>query len=206
MIDLYYICLTFINYMNIKPKNLMKKNLTFFALATMMLLGISSVFCACSSDDDDNGNQQKAGDEAVAKLRNLVLDESGNVVFGETETAGLYEIGFGEKSDAVSLVAKYLNNANYKGGNSVYELVDNRGKVSVTEGQEDGVFYQMEFAVKGIPAMTLLIEETNYMMGKDNTTTFTAEFKCPSCSYSIRKAKSATPGKCPNDGSKLVKQ
>ena len=150
MIDLYYICLTFINYMNIKPKNLMKKNLTFFALATMMLLGISSVFCACSSDDDDNGNQQKAGDEAVAKLRNLVLDESGNVVFGETETAGLYEIGFGEKSDAVSLVAKYLNNANYKGGNSVYELVDNRGKVSVTEGQEDGVFYQMEFAVKGM--------------------------------------------------------
>lgn len=181
----------------------MKKNFTFFTFATMMLLGISSVFYACSSDDDDNGNQQAAGDEAVAKLKSLVLDESGNVVFGETETAGLYEIGFEKEEDAVGMIANYLNKTNYSGENTEYQLPDNRGKVSVTGGQEEGVLYQVDFAVKGIPTMTLLIEEANYMLGQENAS-FLATFKCTQCTYTVKKAKKAVVS-CPTHHVQLVK-
>ena len=181
----------------------MKKNLTFYALATMMVLGLSSVFCACSSDDDDNGNQQKAGDEAVAKLRNLVFDTNGDVVFGETETAGLYEIGFEEKEYAAGMIANYLNKTNYSGEDAEYQLPDNRGKVSVTGGQEEGVFYQVNFAVKGIPTMTLLIEEANYMLGQENAS-FLATFKCTQCTYTVKKAKKAVVS-CPTHHVQLVK-
>lgn len=174
---------------------IMKKNSILMALAALMLLGASSIFTSCSSDDDNNGsNQQAAGDQAVAALKDLVYDPEGNVIFGEAEPQGVYEIGFDEKEDATKLVGKYLNNANYKGGNAVYNLADNRGKVSVTEGTEDGVFYQVEFAVKGIPTMTLIIEETNYMLGKENKTNFWVTYKCKSCSYTTqRSANSAVP-------------
>ena len=174
----------------------MKKNLTFYALATMMLLGLSSVFCACSSDDDDNGNQQKAGDEAVAKLRNLVFDTNGDVVFGETETAGLYEIGFEEKEYAAGMIANYLNKTNYSGEDAEYQLPDNRGKVSVTGGQEEGVFYQVNFAVKGIPTMTLLVEEVNYMLGKENKTKSTNIWQCGKCGAVFNKPKAVTNPAC----------
>lgn len=177
----------------------MKKNLTFYALATMMLLGLSSVFCACSSDDDDNGNQQKAGDEAVAKLRNLVLDTNGDVIFGETETAGLYEIGFKDKEDATGVIANYLNKTNYSGENAEYQLPDNRGKVSVTGGQEEGVFYQVNFAVKGIPTITLLMEETNYMLGKENKWKSTTTYTCSNCKIEFTLPKKSEP-KCTNCG------
>ena len=179
MIYLFYICLTIIININTKPKNLMKKNFTFFALATMMMLGMSSVFYACSSDDDNNGSsQQEAGDKAVAELKEMLFDKDGTVIFGDTETPGVYEIAFDEQSNAVSMVALYLNNADYKGGNAVYELADNRGKVTVTEGAEAGIYYQVLFKVKGIPTMTLLIEEPNYMMGKENKMMANNYWKC----------------------------
>ena len=171
----------------------MKKNFTFFAFATMMLLGMSSVFYACSSDDDNNGNQQELGDKAVAELKNLVFDENGNVMFSETETAGLYELGLGEKSDAADIVAQYVNNASFKDGKAEYQLPDNRGKVIANEGNEEGVFYQVQFAVKEIPVKTLLVEEINYMMGQENKLAATKTLQCSDCNVIFTKPKLASP-------------
>ena len=204
MIYLFYICLTFINYINIKPKNLMKKNFTLFAFATMMLLGMSSVFYACSNDDDNNGNQQELGDKAVAELKNLVFDENGNIMFSETETAGLYEFGVGEKSDAAVIVAKYVNNAGFKDGKAEYQLPDNRGKVIVNEGNEEGVFYQVQFTVKEIPVKTLLVEEINYMMGQENKTKATNTWRCTDCNSIFSKPKAVTNPVCPKCNSNKV--
>ena len=211
MIYLSYICLTIIININAKPKNLMKKNFTFFALATMMLLGMSSVFYACSSDDDNNGNsQQEAGDKAVAELKEMLFDKDGYVIFGEAETPGIYEIGLEEKGDAVNFVAQYLNNTDYKSGNAVYELVDNRGKVTVTEDPEAGVFYQVLFEVKGIPTMTLLLEEINFMLGKENKIAAKDKYKCTTCGTVFGVAPRADlPTQCPGPkctGTKFKKE
>ena len=51
----------------------MKKNLTFFTFATLMLLGMSSVFYACSSDDDDNNNSKEQGEKAVKELQSRLI-------------------------------------------------------------------------------------------------------------------------------------
>ena len=173
----------------------MKKNFTIFTLATMILLGMSSVFYACSSDDD-SVNQQELGDKAVAELKEMLFDKSGNVIFCDTETPGIYEIGLQEKGDAILFVAQYLNNADYKGGNAVYEVADKRGKVSVTEGAEAGVFYQVQFEVKGIPTMTLLVEEINFMMGKENKVAANDLYHCNACNKDFPTPKRTTPSEC----------
>ena len=174
----------------------MKKNFTFFTLATMMLLGMSSVFYACSSDDDKGNSQQEAGDKAVAELKALMYDKDRNVIFCDTETPGIYETGLQEKGDAILFVAQYLNNADYKGGNEVYQLADNRGKVTVTEGAEAGIFYQVLFEVEGIPTMTLLVEEINFMLGKENKVSSNDIYHCNICNRYFTWPKRSTPTKC----------
>lgn len=184
----------------------MKKNLTFFAFATMMVLGMSSVFYACSSDDDDNGNQQKAGDEAVAELKSILLDSDGNVVFGEANEQGFYQIGLESQSDAQSLVAKYVNNAVFKDGKADYQLPDNRGKVSATQDSEEGVFYQVQFVVKGIPSMNLQVVEENYM-DKDNAYNTFIKYQCKKSNCRIKfKLHNLAEKVCPKCGSTELEQ
>lgn len=177
----------------------MKKNLTFYALATMMLLGLSSVFCACSSDDDDNGNQQKAGDEAVAKLKSVLLDSDNNVVFGEANEQGLYQIGLENQSDAQSLVANYVNNAGYTGEATLYTLPDGRGTVRVEKGSEDGIYYNVKFAVQGIPSMTLQVVEGPYM-DNENKINAKTPYKCKDCGFNFKLFNLAAK-KCTSCGS-----
>ena len=184
----------------------MKKNLTFYALATMMLLGLSSVFCACSSDDDDNGNQQKAGDEAVAKLKSVLLDSDNNVVFGEANEQGLYQIGLENPSDAQSLVANYVNNAGYTGEATLYTLPDGRGTVRVEKGSEDGIYYNVKFAVQGIPSMTLQVVEENYM-DKDNAYNTFIKYQCKKSSCGLKfKLHNLAEKVCPKCGSTELDQ
>lgn len=177
----------------------MKKNFTFFTFATMMLLGMSSVFYACSSDDDNNGNQQELGDKAVAELKAILIDSDGNPVFGEANEQGIYQIGLETQADAQSLVAKYVNNAGFKDGKADYQLPDNRGKVIVNEGSEEGIFYQVQFAVKGIPQMTLQVVEPNYMEG-ENVVKILSTYVCKKCKATFKLHNKAAKI-CPSCGS-----
>ena len=202
MIYLFYICLTFINYMNIKPKNLMKKNLTFFAFATMMVLGMSSVFYACS-DDDDNNNSKEQGDKAVKELQSRLLDEDGNVVFGEPNDQGVYEVGIETQTDAQKLVSQYAKD--YSGAaNYTYTLPDARGTVRVNQGDEEGVHYNLEVRVKGIPEMNLQVVEPNYMEGENKIIPFTS-YDCNNCSIPFKVPNMAAK-KCPSCGSSNVRK
>lgn len=144
----------------------MKKNVSFFAFATMMLLGLSSVFYACSSNDDDDNNSKELGDKAVEALQIRLLDDDGVIVFGELNEQGYYEIGMETQADAQKLVAQYAQG--YAGADTyTYTLPDARGTVRVDKGEEAGVYYKVEFKVKGIPEMKLMVVEPNYMEGEN---------------------------------------
>lgn len=180
----------------------MKTKRLFMLLATVTLC-VSSAFISCS-DDNDNDNSKELGDKAVEALQIRLLDENGDVVFGEPNEHGFYEIGIETQADAQQLVAQYAKN--YKGDATpyLYTLPDTRGTVRVSKGEESGIYYNVEFKVKGIPQMTLQVVEPNYMEG-DNKIKVLASYTCNNekCKISFKLPLLAVP-KCPSCGSTNV--
>ncbi|MBR0045946.1 MAG: hypothetical protein IJP75_03555 [Bacteroidaceae bacterium] len=171
----------------------MKTKKFFLALATLMVCA-ASAFISCSSDDDNNNSSKEAGDKAVASLKALLLDDEGNPVFGETNEQGLYQIGFENQNDATKQVGKYVNNAGYAGDATIYPLPDERGTVRVEKGAKDGIYYQVKFAVKDIPQMTLEVVDANYMENENALKTLT-RYQCNNCNL-IFKLPNMAAKKC----------
>ena len=180
----------------------MKTNKFFLSLATVMVC-VSSVFISCSSDDDDNNSSKELGDKAVEELQSRLLDDEGNVIFGEANGQGYYDIGMETQADAQRLVAQYAKN--YAGtANYTYTLPDARGSVQVNKGNEEGVYYNLEIRVKSIPQIKLQVVEPNYMEGDNKIRPFTY-YDCDDCRLTF-KIPNLAAKICPTCGSKNVKK
>lgn len=179
----------------------MKTNKFFLLVATVMVC-VSSAFISCSSDDDDN-NSKELGDKAVKELQSKLLDEEGNVVFGETNDQGYYDIGMETQADAQRLVAQYAKN--YSGtANYTYTLPDARGTVQVDKSNEEGVYYNLEVRVKSIPPIKLQVVEPNYMEG-ENYIKILIAYVCNDCKASF-KLHNKSAKQCPECGSKNIEK
>lgn len=182
----------------------MKTNKFFLSLATLMVCA-TSVFISCSNDDDDNNNSKELGDKAVTELKTRLIDEDGAVVFGELNEQGCYEIGMETQADAQKLVGQYAKNYDGNAATYTYTLPDARGTVHVDKGDVDGVYYNVKFAVTGIPQMTLQVVEPNYMEGENKIKALTS-YNCNSCGNKFRLPNLAAKI-CPScGGTDLVKQ
>lgn len=182
----------------------MKTNKFFLSLATLMVCA-TSVFISCSNDDDDNNNSKELGDKAVTELKTRLIDEDGAVVFGELNEQGCYEIGIETQTDAQKLVGQYAKNYDGNAATYTYTLPDARGTVRVDKGDVAGVYYNVKFAVTGIPQMTLQVVEPNYMEGENKIKALTS-YNCNSCGNKFRLPNLAAKI-CPScGGTDLVKQ
>lgn len=164
------------------------KRLLGFA-ASVMLMAMSYVLAACSSDNDE----KKTGDGArqVAELQALLLDGNGQVYFDATDAPGVYQIGLESKDDAQSLVRLYAGSG-FTGQAYTRILDDGKGSVAVSIG-DNGVFYAVRFAVTGIPQFTLLLADAT---GGGNA--FGINHTCSVCGYTWR----STFNRCPREGNK----
>ena len=182
----------------------MKTNKFFLSLATLMVCA-TSVFISCSNDDDDNNNRKELGDKAVTELKPRLIDEDGAVVFGELNEQGCYEIGIETLTDAQKLVGQYAKNYDGNAATYTYTLPDARGTVRVDKGDVAGVYYNVKFAVTGIPQMTLQVVEPNYMEDENKIKVLTSYY-CNSCGNKFRLPNLAAKI-CPScGGTDLVKQ
>jgi rRNA maturation endonuclease Nob1 len=181
----------------------MKTNKFFLSLATLMVCA-TSVFISCSNDDDDNNNSKELGDKAVTELKTRLIDEDGAVVFGELNEQGCYEIGMETQTDAQKLVGQYAKNYDGHASTYTYTLPDARGTVRVDKGDVAGVYYNVKFAVTGIPQMTLQVVEPNYMEGDNKIRPFTY-YDCDDCRLQF-KIPNLAAKICPTCGSKNVKK
>lgn len=182
----------------------MKTNKFFLSLATLMVCA-TSVFISCSNDDDDNNNSKELGDKAVTELKTRLIDEDGAVVFGELNEQGCYEIGIETLTDAQKLVGQYAKNYDGNSATYTYTLPDARGTVRVDKGDVAGVYYNVKFAVMGIPQMTLQVVEPNYMEDENKIKVLTSYY-CNSCGNKFRLPNLAAKI-CPScGGTDLVKQ
>lgn len=179
----------------------MKTNNFFLSLATLMVCA-TSVFISCSNDDDDNNSSKELGDKAVEELKSRLLDEEGNVAFGEANNQGYYVIGIEDQADARELVTLYAKG--YTDADTyTYSIPDNRGNIRVDKSNEAGVHYNLEVRVKSIPQLDqikLQVVDPGYMndenviksfikyicnnnaCGKTFTLPVMAEKKCTFCS------------------------
>lgn len=180
----------------------MKTNKFFLLVATVMVC-VSSAFISCNNDDDNKNNSKELGDKAVESLRTRLLDENGNVVFGELIN-GVYEMALQSEADAKEVVAHYVNNEKYNGEATTYNLPDERGKVRVEKGEEEGIYYSVEFNVKGIPSMTLQVVDLNYMEGENKYYPFTT-YTCNTCTKTFKLPNMAVK-KCTVCGSTNVEK
>lgn len=168
----------------------MKQNKRLLAFAaSVMLMTMSYVLAACSSDNDE----KKSGDgiQQVAELQALLLDGNGQVYFDATDASGVYQIGLESKDDALSLVRLYAGSG-FTGQAYTRILDDEKGSVAVTVGG-DGIFYVVRFAVTGLPQFTLNLTDAS---GGGNA--FGINHKCSVCGYTW----TSTFNRCPREGNK----
>ena len=145
------------------------------------------------------------GDKAVTELKTRLIDEDGAVVFGELNEQGCYEIGIETLTDAQKLVGRYTKNYDGNAATYTYTLPDARGTVRVDKGDVAGVYYNVKFAVTGIPQMTLQVVEPNYMEDENKIKVLTSYY-CNSCGNKFRLPNLAAKI-CPScGGTDLVKQ
>lgn len=145
------------------------------------------------------------GDKAVTELKTRLIDEDGAVVFGELNEQGCYEIGIETQTDAQKLVGQYAKNYDGNAATYTYTLPDARGTVRVDKGDVAGVYYNVKFAVTGIPQMTLQVVEPNYMEDENKIKVLTSYY-CNSCGNKFRLPNLAAKI-CPScGGTDLVKQ
>lgn len=145
------------------------------------------------------------GDKAVTELKTRLIDEDGAVVFGELNEQGCYEIGIETQTDAQKLVGRYAKNYDGNAATYTYTLPDARGTVRVDKGDVAGVYYNVKFAVTGIPQMTLQVVEPNYMEDENKIKVLTSYY-CNSCGNKFRLPNLAAKI-CPScGGTNLVKQ
>ena len=182
----------------------MKTN-KFFLSLLILILFTTYVFISCSNDDNDNNNSKELGDKAVTELKTRLIDEDGAVVFGELNEQGCYEIGIETLTDAQKLVGRYAKNYDGNAATYTYTLPDARGTVRVDKGDVAGVYYNVKFAVTGIPQMTLQVVEPNYMEDENKIKVLTSYY-CNSCGNKFRLPNLAAKI-CPScGGTDLVKQ
>ena len=154
----------------------------------LILLCAGNTLTACSSDDDEN-QPTGQGELEVAELKALVLDDKGQIAFDATDTKGLYQIGLESLDDARSLAALYAGKG-FTGQAKTRTLPDNKGTVEVSIG-DNGVFYQVHFAVAGIPEFKL-----NLCDGSAGGNAFSVYHKCNVCGFTWK----STFNRCPREG------
>ena len=109
------------------------------------------------------------------------------------------------QTDAQKLVGQYAKNYDGNAATYTYTLPDARGTVRVDKGDVAGVYYNVKFAVTGIPQMTLQVVEPNYMEGENKIKALTS-YNCNSCGNKFRLPNLAAKI-CPScGGTDLVKQ
>ena len=153
-------------------------------MAVVALVG----FALTSCNDDNDSDQGKA---EVAELKALLLDEHGQIAFDEAATEGNYQIGLVSLDDARNLTSLYAGKG-FAGENYTRTLADGKGEVKVSVGDE-GVFYQVFFAVAGIPSFTL-----NLADGSGGGNSFDIYHKCSVCGFTWM----STINRCPREGNK----
>ena len=163
-----------------------KKKLHAFG-AAVMLTCAGAMLTACGDGNDNQPTGQ--GDLEVAKLKALVLDEQGKIAFDATETNGLYQIGLESLDDARDLTTLYAGRG-FKGKAYTRTLADNKGMVQVSIG-DNGVFYQVRFAVSDIPSFTLNVND-----GSAGGNTLSIYHSCNVCGMRWI----STMPRCPREG------
>lgn len=152
----------------------------------MMCLSGILLLTFSSCGDDDNAN---VGNNEVAELKAVLIDDEGQVAFDATATEGEYQIGLLSLDDARSLTALYAGQG-FTGQAYTRRLADNKGTVQVTVG-DNGVYYRVRFAVVGIPQFVLnLVDEGGNSFGVRHT--------CNVCGYKWI----STINRCPRAGNK----
>jgi len=149
-------------------------------------MAVCLLVCVSCGDDDNDSN---VGNSEVAALKAVLLDDDGQIAFETTEASGVYKIGLLSLTDARSLVSLYAGDG-FTGKTYTYTLANNKGAVQVVVG-DNGVYYQIRFAVKGIPQFVLnLVDEGGNAFGMKHT--------CNVCGYQWI----STINRCPRTGSR----
>lgn len=147
-----------------------------FYIAAILLLGIGCALASCGKDNDssDLEVENDSSDLEVERLKALLLDDQGQIAFDRTETSEGYLIGLFSLDDARSLATLYAGEG-FKGQAYTHTLDGNKGSVQVSTGN-NGIFYQVRFAVKGIPSFSLDLAD-----GSEGGNSLGIHHTCPVC-------------------------
>lgn len=176
------------------------------AMLTMLAFVCASLtlFTACEDNSKDIEPDVLSGEEMVARIQSMVLDENGEILYGESSTIqGLYAAKT-DNADETREWCEQLINDKWDGKDRKVTLPDNCGFVELkTSDIPDGVWCRVVFNVRGLPDFTLLLATSEYCDNENYKTPRPPAFKNPNCDQCGKKLTSSEykAGKCKGCGS-----
>lgn len=161
---------------------MVKKFLTIMFVSVMAMLA----FTACSNDDEPQG---PSGEKMLENIDKIMVDQAdaGNL-YQKKDDARFILVA--DSKEAAHGVCEQFILDQWDGKQRTVKLPDNCGRISLTPGSDESIFYTVSFnALKNFkePDMTVVIVPEEYMDG-DNLAIdqyFPARWteKCPNCGH-----------------------
>lgn len=181
--------------------NKMKKAIQSMSAMLAMLALVCVALVSFTACDDKEELSTLSGEEMVAHIKSIVLDENGEILYGESSTIpGLYAAKADHADEARELCEKLINEG-WDGKDRKVTLPDNCGTVELkTSDVPDGVWCRVVFNVRDIPDFTLLVATPEYCDNNNyRTPTASRESICSQCEDKLSDSEKAAK-KCDNCG------
>lgn len=161
------------------------RNLTMRQMIVLLSSVMFGILFSCSSKEDVNQEEIAKGDEAVAWIKNQILDEKGNVAFTPSNEEGVYIFCTDDRNLAHSL-CETLIRTEFQEKSYIYKIPAEKGTVSIQTGEKDGYYYIVDIQVVGIPYIQLYfihpeIAHDDNMARPDSSGGTNPYFKCREC-------------------------
>ena len=138
----------------------MKKTFIYSLLfATLLATG-------CSSDSD---TPVTPAEEELTELHNHIFFDDTNLLFSPTEDDNYYYTHCPSEDLAVKQIQWYTNTTSVSKNAATYRWQGDNGYFKVTPGNDEGIYFEVYFAIKDIPPFTVAFIHPGYENSENMT-------------------------------------
>ncbi len=133
----------------------MKINRLIKTLSLLVVVAIVTTLAGCHSDEPNADN------EKAAKVKSLILDENGNLIFTATASDGTYLLPV-TNADQAMYACSELTLKPWDGKAATTVSYGAYGSIKITPTPKDGVFAQLVYNLKDMTPFTVEVASVQY--------------------------------------------
>ena len=164
----------------------------------MVIAMIASCLTSCS-DDDNNGPEVPSIEEQVAKIKSIIMDDKGELVFIPSSRAGNYLLPAAKAEEAQKICSGLLIKT-WDGKSAEILNLGEYGSVKLNPTPKAGVYAELLYNVKDIPVFKLEVATFQYCADENRVFMDGGYYPYWECTSCHKWFANKHPDRCPSCG------